>query len=148
MHHYLWLAQRDHRLSSTPTWLVQDILDTWETAYGSFTKVFPHEYRRALEQMKAEKEQEELLAAHGEGDALAVLKAATEAAAKDNAPEHSYLDYLPPAPQVLNSPCSLSCRFRCGFWRFSAHWLWALWRWRRRVCAGQGCGLHEASEGC
>jgi glutamate synthase (NADH) len=36
---------------------------------------------------------------HDGSDALATLKAAAEAAAAKPAPEHSYLDYLPPAPQ-------------------------------------------------
>ena len=77
---------------------MQDILSNWAAAAGSFQKVFPHEYRRALEQLAAERAQGDLLAAHDEGgggDALAALKAASEAAAakaKDDAPEHSYLD--------------------------------------------------------
>lgn len=79
---------------------MQDILGDWQNAAGSFQKVYPHEYRRAIEQMKAEQEQEELLATHGATDALAALKAASEAASKDNVPEHSYLDYLPPTPEV------------------------------------------------
>lgn len=94
----LFIVSRRHSVTETTT--VQDILSNWQSAAGTFQKVYPRDYRRALEQMKAEQQQEELLAAHGEGDALAALKAAADAAAKDDAPEHSYLDYLPPAPEV------------------------------------------------
>lgn len=92
---------------------MQDILSNWETAAGKFHKVFPHEYRRALEQIAAEKQQEELLAEHDGTDALAALKAAADAVGKDDAREHSYLDYLPPTPEV-RMHAYLPTRMLCG----------------------------------
>jgi glutamate synthase domain-containing protein 3 len=36
----------------------RDILDRWAEARGRFVKVFPHEYKRALEKRSAEKQSE------------------------------------------------------------------------------------------
>ena len=71
--------------------VAEEILGDWDAAAGSFQKVYPHEYRRALEEIEAKRAQEELLAQHDGTDALAALKAA--------AAEHSYLDYQPPEPK-------------------------------------------------
>ena len=45
----------ERHLQFTGSTLALAILDDWETARGRFTKVFPHEYRRALGEQHAAK---------------------------------------------------------------------------------------------
>jgi len=45
----------ERHLQFTGSTVALAILDDWETARGRFTKVFPHEYRRALGEQHAAK---------------------------------------------------------------------------------------------
>ena len=73
----------------TQSVVAAELLADWDAAVGKFVKVFPHEYARALRQMEAEKQQEDLLAAHDGSDAMAALKASLSKA-------HDYQQYSPP----------------------------------------------------
>ena len=55
-----WLIERHLRFTASTRAFA--ILDHWETALGSFVKVFPHEYRRALGEQYAAKARAEKLA--------------------------------------------------------------------------------------
>jgi glutamate synthase (NADH) len=82
----------ERHVELTASTLAAEILAEFDGKLGSFWKVYPHEYRRALVQLEAERAQEELLNQHDGSDALAALKAATERS-------HSYVDYAPPPSQ-------------------------------------------------
>ena len=50
------LIERHARFTGSPR--ARQILDDWATWRGRFVKVFPHEYRRALAEMAAQKQQQ------------------------------------------------------------------------------------------
>ena len=47
------LLQRHSRYTASPT--AKALLSNWTTAQGHFVKIFPHEYRRALEEAEKTK---------------------------------------------------------------------------------------------
>jgi hypothetical protein len=83
----------ERHVAYTGSTVAAAVLDDFDTVVSQhFVKVYPHEYARALRQLAAEKDQEDLLSKFEGTDALAALKQAADKA-------HAYTGYVPPPPQ-------------------------------------------------
>jgi glutamate synthase (NADH) len=105
------LLQR--HVAYTASVVAQGILADFDvTVKERFVKVFPHEYARALRQLAAEKEQEDLLATHDGTDAMEALKKALAKA-------HDYQSYAPPPSQGKDIDWALLLKDASDGWMVS-----------------------------
>lgn len=90
-------------LEHTGSPIAKEILDNWDVSISNFTKVFPHEYKKALDDLNklnlAKKEEAEVLA-NAEGDAFDTLRKMALSVVKDgpginSSPKHIASPFTP-----------------------------------------------------